>query len=92
MLGNEERVYSALRVLCAIWLHSGRLERKISHGSVLFVCVCVCVCRSECPVHLGNTLLPTPMLVQQHLPKVKAMGNVFSGVISFETEYTSFMT
>lgn len=87
---RDERLYSVLRVLCAIWLHSGRLERKLCHGSVLFVYVCVC--RSECPVHLGNALLHTPMLVQQHLPKVKDIGNVSFRVISFEIEYASFMT
>lgn len=72
--------------LASLW----QAGKKISYGSVLFVCVCVC--GSECPVQPGNALLHTPMLVQQHLPKVKAMGNVSSGVISFETEYASFMT
>lgn len=62
---------------------------------VLMVLLSLCVhvyAKSECPVHLGNALLHTPMLVQQPLPKVKAMENVSSGVISFETEYASFMT
>lgn len=54
--------------------------------------LCVYVSKSECPVHLGNARLPTPMLVQKHVPKVKAMRNVYYEVISFETEYASFMT
>lgn len=58
---------------------------------VLFF-LCVYVSKSECPVHLGNARLPTPMLVQKHVPKVKAMRNVYYEVISFETEYASFMT
>lgn len=83
------RAYSALTVVCAIcWLHPDRLERKMS---ISCVSLFVCVCKSECLVNLESAVFPR-VLSQKHTLKIKAMGIFFSQMISFETEYASFMT